>query len=206
MTDSAGDYTQGGVKRTCLLDEGTITVGKSYGLGGGSQPGRTFAAEITKSMVVAISTDTGNTFDATDGAILVNQIKDSTDLIWGIVVSEPAMRDMEVKPKLTTDADSLAKRLTGNYFRKATVWFPNVTSITEATVNCADAVAVTPGGAKQLIFDVSACNADGGLYFNDIAGAAGSPNVTSLHYVAKAADTTKKIMVAMLGGTTSAQT
>lgn len=88
-TYSTGDYTDGGVKRTCLLDEGTITVGTAYGLGGGSAATYSFGSEIKKGMMVAVSTDTSNTWENTGGSILVNRVAASTDVIVGIVISEP---------------------------------------------------------------------------------------------------------------------
>lgn len=122
-TYSTGDYTDGGVKRTCLLDEGTITVGTAYGLGGGSAATYSFGSEIKKGMMVAVSTDTSNTWENTGGSILVNRVAASTDVIVGIVISEP---EFTKKPSSTSTA--LADRLSGKYLRAATVWFPGVTA------------------------------------------------------------------------------
>jgi hypothetical protein len=203
MTNYAADYTDGGVKRTCLLDEGAVTVSTGYGLGGGSQQTRTFASEITKGMVVSVSTDTSNTVALTFGSVLVNRIANSTDLVVGIVISEPI--DMVRKPVNTAAADSLAKRLAGRFLRAATVWFPNITAMTQATLTCTDAVATVPGTLSTLILDVSACNAAGGLFLNDIASG-GSANMCSMHYQAKSASAVVPIMIAFLGGKTVAQT
>lgn len=202
MTLNAGDYTDGGVKRTCLLDEGAITVSSAYGLGGGSAPTYGFATEITKGMCVVVSTDTGNTWAATGGSVLMTRPANSTDLVFGIVISEP---EFTKKPATTGAADTLAKRLTGNFLRSATVWFPGVTAMTKATLKCANAGAVTPGTLSILKLDVSEVTAGNGITVNDLASA-GSANICSMHYQAQSSSAVVPIMLAFLGGTVAAQT
>jgi len=205
-TCAAADFTKvGGVTRTCWLDEGAITVGTGYGLGGGSGPVRTFAAEITQGMVVVVSVDVANTWANTNGNILVTRIANSDDLVWGVVVSEPSEGDMENRPAISGDADTIAKRLAGKFLRAATVWFPNVTAMTKATLVTANAGNVTPGTLEILKLDVSQCIAGAGIFVNDLANS-GSKTICSMHYQAKASGVTVPIMLAMLGGTTAAQT
>ncbi len=86
MTYNNGDYTDGGVRRTCLLDEGAVTVSNAYGIGGGTAATYAFAAEVKKGYVVTISTDTGNTWANTGGSLLVNLPANGTDLVFGIVI------------------------------------------------------------------------------------------------------------------------
>jgi hypothetical protein len=197
-TYNAGDYTNGGLKRPCLLDEGNVTVGTAYGIGGGSAKTYSFASEIKKGMVVAVSTDTGNTWANTNGSILVNQVANGTDLVIGIVISEP---EWTKKPASTTAADSLAKRLAAKTLRAATVWFPNLTAMTKATLNCANGANVVPGTLSILKLDVSACNADGGIFVNDVASG-GTINAVSMHYQAQDSGSTVvvPIMLAFFGG------
>jgi hypothetical protein len=195
-TYNAGDYTDGGVRRTCLLDEGAVTVSTAYGIGAGSAATYTFASEIKKGMVVAVSTDTLNTWSNTSGSILVNQIADSTDLVVGVVISEP---EFTRKPASTAAAASLTLRLAAKTLRTATVWFPNVTAMTMATLTCANGGNVTPGTLEILKIDVSACNAGSGLFLNDVASG-GSPNITSMHYQAKSSSAVVPVMIAFLGG------
>lgn len=199
-TYNNGDYTDGGVKRTCLLDEGTITVSSAYGIGGGSAKTYSFGSEIKKGMMVAVSTDTSNTWDNTGGSILVNRVAANTDVIIGVVISEP---EFTKKPATTTAA--LADRLSGKYLRAATVWFPGVTAMTKATLVCTDTAAVTPGTVSILKIDQSGVIADGGIIVNDLASANGSANICSMHYQAKSASDVVPIMLAFLGGTVAAQ-
>lgn len=202
MTYNAGDYIKGGVKRTCWLDEGAITITNTRGLGGGYVPGVSGAAEISNGMAVMVSTDTGNTWANTNGDPVVTRVADSTDTIVGIVISEP--EEMPRKPAtqtIATAANTIARRLAGRYLRSATVWFPNVTAMTVATLNCANGANVVPGTKEILTLDVSACNADGGIFVNDVASG-GSPNIVSMHYQAKDSGSTVvvPIMLAFLGG------
>lgn len=199
VTYSTGDYTDGGVKRPCLLDEGAITVSSAYGIGGGTAATYAFAAEIKKGMVVGVSTDSANTWANTGGSIMVNQIAASTDVIIGIVISEP-----EFTRKPAASKSTLADRIAGEYLRAATVWFPNVTAITKATLKCANAGIVTPGTVSILKIDQSECAAGAGLTVNDLANS-GAGNICSMHYQAKSSSAVVPIMLAFLGGTIAAQ-
>lgn len=201
-TYNAGDFTHGGVKRTCWLDEGAITVSTARGIGGGTTPTVVGASEITYGMVVVVSTDTGNTWANTGGAPVVTRIANGNDLIVGVVISEP--EEMERRPAtqtIATAANTIALRLASKFLRSATVWFPNVTAMTQARLLCADAGNVTPGTLGVLKLDVSECIlANSGLVFNDVASE-GTNNVCSMHYQAKSASADVPIMVAFLGGT-----
>lgn len=196
MTYNNGDYTDGGVRRTCLLDEGAITVSSAYGIGGGTAATYAFASEIGKGYVVVVSTDTANTWANTGGSILVTRPANGNDLVFGVVISEP---EFTTKPANTAAADTLAKRLAGGFLRAATVWFPSVTAMTKATLICADAGNVTPGTIEVIKLDVSAVTAGAGITVNDVASG-GSPNVVSMHYQAKSASATVPVMLAFLGG------
>jgi hypothetical protein len=198
---AAGDYSEGGVKRTCLLDEGAVTVSSAYGIGGGSAATYSFATEIKKGMVVVVSTDTGNTWANTNGSLLVTRPANTNDLLIGVVISEP---EWTKKPVSTAAADSLAKRIAAKTLRAATVWFPGVTGMTKATLKCANAAAVTPGTAN-LKLDVSEVTAGAGITVND-AASGGSANVIPLHYQAQSATAVVPIMVAFIGGSFVAQT
>ncbi|MDD4805067.1 MAG: hypothetical protein PHN69_08070 [Candidatus Pacebacteria bacterium] len=195
VTYNNGDFTDGGVKRTCLLDEGAVTVSSAYGIGGGTAATYSFAAEIKKGTVVVVSTDTANTWDNTKGSLLVTQPATGNDLIFGIVISEP---EFTKKPGTTGAADTVAKRLAGGFLRAATVWFPCVTAMTKVTLKCANAANVVPGTAN-LKMDVSEVLANGGITVND-AATGGSANVIPMHYQAQSSTAVVPIMVAFIGG------
>lgn len=198
---NAGDYIKGGVKRTCWLDEGAITLTNGRGLGGGTVPIVSGAAEISLGMTVVVSVDTGNTWANTGGDPVVTRIANADDLVVGIVISEP--EEMERKPvdqTAATAANTIALRLAGRHLRSATVWFPNVTAMTQARLKCANAGNVTPGTIGILKLDVSEIVAGNGHTYNDVASG-GSNNVCSMHYQAQSASADVPIMVAFLGGT-----
>jgi len=209
-TYNAGDYIKGGVKRTCWLDEGAITLSNGRGLGGGTVPVVTGAAEISNGMVVSVSVDTGNTWENTGGSPVVTRVANGDDLLMGVVISEP--EEMERRPvdqTAATAANTIALRLAGRHLRSATVWFPNVIAMTKARLKCADAVDVTPGATGLLKIDVDECIADGGITVKDVAPSdstppvpTGSTSLCSMHYQAKSDSADVPIMLAFVGGKT----
>lgn len=206
-TYNAGDYIKGGVKRTCWLDEGAITLSNGRGLGGGTVPVVTGAAEISNGMVVSVSVNTGNTWENTGGSPVVTRVADGDDLLMGVVISEP--EEMERRPvdqTAATAANTIALRLAGRHLRSATVWFPNVIAMTKARLKCDNKVIVTPGATGLLKIDVSECVADGGITVNDVAPSdnnpTGSTSLCSMHYQAKSETADVPIMLAFVGGKT----
>jgi hypothetical protein len=121
----------------------------------------------------------------------------------GIVISEP--EEMPRRPAtqtIATAASTIALKLASGFLRSATVWFPNVTAMTQARLICANAGAVTPGTKEILKLDVSECvKADSGIVVSDVASG-GSPNIVSMHYQAQSESADVPIMLAFLGGTT----
>lgn len=206
-TYNAGDYIKGGVKRTCWLDEGAISLSNGRGLGGGTVPVVTGAAEISNGMVVSVSVDTGNTWENTGSSPVVTRVANGDDLLMGVVISEP--EDMERRPvdqTAATAANTIALRLAGRHLRSATVWFPNVIAMTKARLKCANAVNVTPGATGLLKIDVTECVADGGITVKDVAPSnnvpTGSTSLCSMHYQAKSDSADVPIMLAFVGGKT----
>jgi hypothetical protein len=201
-TYEAGDYSNyGGVRRTCWLDEGAITVSTGRGLGGGTVPSVSGASEISLDMLVVVSTDTGNTWANAGPSPVVTRISNGNDLIIGVVVSEP--EEMERKPAtqtIATAANTIALRLTSKFLRSATVWFPNVTAMTKARLLCANGGNVTPGTKEILKIDVSESILGNGITVNDVASG-GSANMCSMHYQAQSTTADVYIMLAFLGGT-----
>lgn len=187
----SGDY--GFVRQiTCILKEGNITVNSSAYGPFGKQTVCTFATEISQGDFVALSDDTGNTYDATGGNIVVAPLANSKDLLIGRIIDEPKWVKQPAASQ-TTWADML----TGGYYRIATVEvFPM--TIFKATIVCANAAAIVPGTVGNLDVDASASLALHGLSVVDVA-ANGSTDMIPLHAVAQAASGTYSLLVAMKG-------
>ena len=200
QSDISGQYDFG-PKITCILKEGNITVSSRAYANGIRQTVCTFASELYKDDVVALSTDTGNTYAATDGLPVVTAVSNGVDLVCGKIISEPVW----VKEP-TSSQTTWATMLAGGYYRIATVQLWNCIAVFDAVLVTADAVAVTPGGTTLLDFDVSAITAR--TYdvpvVNDIAGAAGSADVFSFHYQAKAAGAVVSVLLGVKGFGTAA--
>lgn len=131
MTNAySGDY-QGGLRLTCIMREGNITIGTSgthYAGGLNKLPTWSAASELSKGDYVGLHVDDANTHAATKGIPVVEVLK-ATNGIIGRVVTEP---EWQVIPSSTTStwADDLAAE---NY-RTAVVEFFNVTAAHTALV------------------------------------------------------------------------
>lgn len=197
----AGDIG-GGLKLTCILDEGAPTVSDNITDQSGAKiTGLTWASALQKNEWVALSAETSNTYDACHGLPVVEAVSNGDDLVVGRIVSEPQMK---VMPASSAVADSLTKRLAGEYYRVATVEIFACSAAMDVTLVTADAVAVTPGGVSLLDVDVSETASAEGLTVNDVAGAAGSADMFSFHYQAKAAGATVTILLGIKGFGTAA--
>lgn len=193
-SDIAGDYDIG-TKITCILNEGNPTVGNAYDGSGKKTKSLTWASELHKDELVTLDASTSNTHEATDGMPVVKTIANSDTLIIGKIVSEP---ELVKRPATSAAADSLTKRLAGEYYRIATVRL-FVPHIEDATLVTADAAAIVPGVTGKLIVDVSeSVGGENGLILNDIASG-GSANIIPLTYAAKAAGATVSVVVAITG-------
>ena len=73
----------------CILKEGNITYNSSGYGPFGKMAVCTFASEISKGDVVALSTDPANTADATENNIVVTQLAKDADLAIGRIIDEP---------------------------------------------------------------------------------------------------------------------
>ena len=183
----------GGIQLTCILDEGNPTVGaRTYGPGGTYEKGLTWASELYKGEPVTLSGETSNTYEACKGMPVVEEVSNGDDKVIGMIVSEPRLVKF---PATSAVANSLTNRLSGQYYRVATVeiW-GGITAVRTAHLKTADAVAVVPGVRTSLDVDVSQSVADHDLVLNDVAAAAGVGFV-SFHYAAKAAGVDVTILV-----------
>lgn len=202
QSDMGGSFP-GGIKVTCILKEGDITVTENtFGIDGYKETTAALASRLQNNDVVAISADTANTYSACGGLPVVCAVSNGSDLVCGKIVSEPRWVSMPAESQ-----DTWSTMLTNKYYRIATVEMWCCNKILEGVIVTADAVAVTPGGTTLLDFDVSAITAR--TYdvpvVNDIAGGAGSSFVFSFHYQAKTtAGTVNSVMLGILGLGTAA--
>jgi hypothetical protein len=189
MTDNtseiAGNYGQGQTI-TCILDEGTITPGTGIDAYGREQATYAFSAGLAEGDWVALSDDTANTYAATGGLILVEKPVNGQALVIGRIVGTPTA--LKKAPATAAEANTLAKRLAGGFYRKARVEivaFP-IGSIKKFTVYSDGTNATVPGNGSTLKLSIT------GTYTNH-AGYLDSTNengvgIIPLHYVPAGTD------------------
>jgi hypothetical protein len=205
MTDGrsniAGQYGPRGPVLTCILDEGAITVTSgAYDSMGESQTVYTLESQLYEHDWVAISNDTAATFTACLGLPLVEKGVDGETLMVGRIVSVP---EWESKPASSAAADTLAKRLAGQYYRTARVEFVAFLSVQKATVMCDGSHACVQGVGSTLKFNITGGYADHVLSFDSVAS--GGVGVVPLHYVAPGTDGDEyNILVGITGMLTAA--
>jgi len=180
----AGNYP-GGIRITCILEEGNPTVGSQhYSQVGFYNTALTYASELYEGDVVALANDSDCTFTATGGIPVVEKASNGETLVIGQIVSAPKMKKF---PAASSDADSLAKRLAGKYYRTAIVeLWGGITKVTTATVMCNGTNACVPGVGTTLNFNITSSYAAHGLCF-DSASANGT-GVIPFHYVPAGSD------------------
>jgi hypothetical protein len=181
MTDNTSDYTQDYTypekRYTCLLDEGAITVSTAYDLNGKEQKVCTYASEIKENDWVAISNDTGNTYAATGGLLLVEKPVAGESLIIGRIKGLPGRGKV---PPNDAAADTLAERLSGGYLRNAIVEILAFGAIVEGTFVCDGTNAQVPGVATKTKFSISQGYTARGLVMD--GSGSGGANAIPLHY------------------------
>lgn len=177
----------------CILKEGDITVNSSAYGPFGKMAVCTFASEISKGDVVALSTDTANTADATDNNIVVTALADGVNLAIGRIIDEPKWVRQP-----TASQSNWGDMLAAGYYRIATVELFIPMSIFKATLVCANASAITPGTTGNLDIDASASQALHGLSVVDVAQD-GSSDMIPLTYAAKSANATVSVLVGFKG-------
>lgn len=177
----------------CILKEGNITVNSSAYGPFGKMTVCTFASEISKGDVVALSTDPANTADATENNIVVTALANNVDLAIGRIIDEPKWVRQP-----TANQSTWADMLAAGYYRIATVELFIPMSIFKATLVCADAAAIIPGTTGNLDIDASASLAAHGLSVVDVAQD-GSSDMIPLTYAAKSASATVSVLVGFKG-------
>jgi hypothetical protein len=178
---------------TVILKEGNITVGSGY-----SPFGKTttfgFASEIAQGDPVALSTDTGNTYEATGGNFVVSPIANGVDLCIGRIIDQPKwVREP------STSQSTWTTMLSSGYYRIATVelYFPM--AIFEATLVCNNASAITPGTPGNLDIVAAASKLAHGLSVVDV-GSSGSNYIIPLTYAPQSSTATVSLLIGFIGG------
>jgi len=177
----AGDYG-GGIKITCILNEGAPTVtasGSYFGQTGETEKVLTWASALEEGDWIAIDDSSNCTFVACGGIPCVERPVNAETLVVGRIKSTPKLQRM---PANDAAAATLALRLAGDYYRTALVQiYAGITAIVKAKV-VADGshalVQLNPGTAK---YDISASHAAGKLVLLEVA--TGGVGYYPLHYV-----------------------
>lgn len=147
-SDIAGSY-KGFYRIPMILDEGAPTI-QSAGINerGFEQKFLTWATPLAYGDVVALSNDSANTFVATGGAVVVEKPVNAESLVFGRIVSVPSMSGFAAKD---ADANTLAERLAGEYYRTALVevW-AGINKIEKAVVLADGSIAVLPGEYAKI--------------------------------------------------------
>jgi len=184
MTDNtssiAGDYP-GGIRVTCILNEGNPTVtATSFDEIGRSAKGLTWASELEENNLVAIDNSSNCTYVACGGIPCVERATNAETLVIGRIVSVPKLQAF---PATSALANTLSKRLAGEYYRTALVeiW-GGITKVTDAIVQDDGSHAVVPGVATTLNYNMTDGYADDGS-LNLIEAAGNGVGLIPFHYV-----------------------
>jgi hypothetical protein len=193
----AGNYP-GGIRMTCILDEGAPTYAAIMNADGTFEDGWTFATPLKEGQIVALSNDTANIYTATGGLMVVERPVNAEALIIGQIVSSPTL---VVSPTSTdADTDTLAERLAGKYYRIAEVEVWPFRKITKATVTTgAGAYHAVPGVATTLNYDISNGIVAGSEGLQLVTAAANGVGIVPLTYVADGGTTTFSCLVGITG-------
>lgn len=170
--DNTSNFAGGattGIVVTCILDEGAPTlVTRSYDATGDYQTTFSWASELYENNYVALSNDTNVLYDVCEGAPVVELPVNTETLVIGKIVSTPRLLNT---PSADADADTLAERLSGKYYRYANVeLMGGITAVKKATVMCDGSNATVQGVGTTLVFNITSGDGDGdGLQFDSSA-------------------------------------
>lgn len=174
MTDNTSTFAGGattGIVLTCILDEGAPTLAtRSYDSTGDYQTTFTWGSELYEGNYVGLADETVALYDVCEGAPVVELPKTTETLVIGRIVSTPRLLNT---PSADADADTLAERLAGKYYRYANVEIMGgITAIKKATVMCDGTNATVQGNAALIKFNIASGDGDGdGLQFDQAASA-----------------------------------
>jgi len=193
----AGDYP-GGIRITCILDEGAPTIVESFDTMGNEATAYTFATPLAEKQGVALSNDTAGTYAECGGIPLVERPVSGETLVIGRIVSTPKLNNM---PAVDADANTLAERLTGGYYRTALVeLWAGITKVTEATVTLDGTNGVVQGVGTTLLYNLASSTPLDDENLQLITAASTGVGLIPLHYIADATiGDTHTILVGITG-------
>ena len=188
----AGDLDASYFKMSCILEEGTLTVGTGYNIGGQKVTTVTPAAPIVKEDLIYLIPGEKNLYAETKGLPVVAKLAAGT-FYAGRVTSTPQWKVPPAASKTFTDCDNAdwAAILAGNYYRTASVEFFGVTGAFKGTVTADGSNEVDIAAIIDLKWDVSL-----GTFIPVASGGAG---LLPMHYVPTGVSTdTYSIMIGVL--------
>jgi hypothetical protein len=188
----AGDY--GFVRQiSCILYDGAITVGTGFDFMGSGTGTISQAAGLSQGDWVALSTDSGNTYEATGGLAVVTAPAGTVDLVIGRIIDTPRWN------KLPSASNSTwATILSNKTYRVATIELCIPICVYKATLICQNASAIVPGTTGKLDIDASETLAAHALVVKDV-GSSGASTMIPLTYAAQASSTTVNLLVGTTG-------
>lgn len=187
----AGEYELG-FPMTVILDEGAVTVSEGVGITGKPQKSYTFTKGVEVGDIVEVFADTAITFSATNGLPVMRlpQNDGASAGIFGRVIYIDLMKNV---PENSDDANTLAKRLSGGYYRLATVeifglsgaFTFEVTKDSIATLEVGAAGKLSPG------YDGTSGVWDGTI---KVVDSSGTLPLRSFHYVGSGSGTAPALL------------
>lgn len=182
MTDNTtnlGANRAPGPRETAILEEGNITISTDIDGTGRERTTYPRAASLAEGDPVAIVNSSENTYTATNGNILVERPQNGEGLTIGKVYGTPG--SLKQVPATAGAADSLTKRLSGNYHRLASVeiWVPG--TIKKITIACDGSHPIVPGVGTTIELNITKSLAAHTPIYT--AAASGGTGIIPLHYV-----------------------
>lgn len=161
MTDDnqvniAGD-TGSGLKLTCILQEGAVTISSAYGITGGKETVATYGSELEEGDYVMIDAGTYNTYDNTDGLPVVKAVAGAGPIVGRVVSTPELVGKLPSATKAYTNSSSAdwGAILSGDYYRIATVEFFGVKQAIKARALGDGSNAIVAGAITTINYDVS---------------------------------------------------
>ncbi len=188
MTDTTdnvgGHYKHHGPIITCILDEGAPTVtasGSVFDDGNTTARSLTWASQLARGNMVALSEDTGCTWLLTGGIPVMELAVTTKSLTIGQIVSAPKLVKF---PATTGVADSLAKRLAAGYFRTVLVeLYAGITKVLKAEVTLDGTNGWEVGQTAALHHNITSDYADDDtIEIKLISAADTGTGIIALHY------------------------